>query len=252
MRNDFRLVKVFICVTLCVCAAFYAVANATETGTTQARILVTEDNVNVRTGPGISYPVINKASKGERLPILATLGDWYVSMLSDGSIGVISSRYAVAEKSAVGSFTSPSPTSSHVPTPTPTPSFGLASPDEVRLFELTNSSRVENSLPPYVWDSRLNELAKLKASDMAVNKYFGHMSDNYGTPFTMLKQYGVFYKNASENIAIDKSIDDTHNRIMENPSYRYNVLNTVYNKMGVGIVTLSNKDKIIVQLFIQD
>jgi len=47
----------------------------------------------------------------------------------------------------------------------------------------------------------LQRVAKEKARDMVNNNYFSHTSPVYGSPFEMMKSYGISYKTAGENIA---------------------------------------------------
>jgi uncharacterized protein YkwD len=47
----------------------------------------------------------------------------------------------------------------------------------------------------------LSKVALGKAQDMYKNKYFDHNSPTFGSPFDMMKKFGVSFKAAGENIA---------------------------------------------------
>ncbi|MBO8138122.1 MAG: SH3 domain-containing protein [Desulfotomaculum sp.] len=48
-------------------------------------LVVTAADVNLRGGPGTSYPVIGMVDKGDRLPVTAQKGNWYQVKLGSGS-----------------------------------------------------------------------------------------------------------------------------------------------------------------------
>lgn len=50
-------------------------------------------------------------------------------------------------------------------------------------------------------DDELQNIARIKAQDMVDNNYFSHTSPTYGSPFDMMKNFGISYKTAGENIA---------------------------------------------------
>lgn len=49
--------------------------------------VIKQDKVNVRTGPGLSYPVMKSVRYGEKYPIVARKGDWVKIQLKQGSSG---------------------------------------------------------------------------------------------------------------------------------------------------------------------
>ena len=50
-------------------------------------------------------------------------------------------------------------------------------------------------------DWELQRVARVKSCDMAQKDYFSHHSPKYGSPFDMMKQFGINYRSAGENIA---------------------------------------------------
>ena len=73
---------------------------------------------------------------------------------------------------------------------------------EQEVLTLTNVEREKNGLAPLQLDVKLSEVAREKSNDMAKNGYFDHQSPTYGSPFDMMKQFGITYRTAGENIAM--------------------------------------------------
>ena len=72
---------------------------------------------------------------------------------------------------------------------------------------------------------------------MKVNNSFSHNSPTYGTPFQMMKQLGIAYRSAGENIAKGyTSAEAVVNAWMASPSHKANILSSNYTSMGIGYV----------------
>ena len=98
--------------------------------------------------------------------------------------------------------------------------------------------------------SALTSIANTKAQDMADKNYFSHTSPTYGSPFDMLKQFGVSYSYAGENIAAGQtSAEQVMNDWMNSSGHRANILNANYTQLGVGYVKGGSYGTEWVQLF---
>jgi len=210
----------------------------------------TADRLNVRTGPGVMYPIIASLSKNTRLRILGSLKGWLVVLLPDDSVGMVCDRYVLSYEPA-SEVSEGSDLEEDITIPLPMEDFV---PDAQRLFSLVNEYRVVVGVPPYKWDDRLNEAARLKAEDMAENKYFGHDSPAYGTPFAMLKNLGVFYKTASENLACTADVRQAFEKMKGNLAHRTNLISKRYTNMGTAAADSPDEPgkKIIVLLFTEE
>ncbi len=72
---------------------------------------------------------------------------------------------------------------------------------------------------------------------MDVNGYFSHTSPTYGSPFDMMRSYGVTYRYAGENIASgQRTAAQVMNDWMNSSGHRANILNQNFTKIGVGYV----------------
>ena len=128
--------------------------------------------------------------------------------------------------------TTPAPT----PTPAPTTEAGL-SDFQQQVINLVNRERANAGLSSLTSDSLLTKVSVEKARDMDVNNYFSHTSPTYGSPFDMMRSFGVTYSYAGENIASgQKSPQEVMNAWMNSAGHRANILNGNFSKIGVGYV----------------
>lgn len=106
---------------------------------------------------------------------------------------------------------------------------------EMQVVELVNEARAAYGLQPLSYSAELSEGARLKSQDMSDNGYFDHNSPTYGTPFQMMKQLGISYQSAGENIAKGyTSAEAVVNAWMNSEGHRANILNKNYTQIGVG------------------
>ncbi|MHA7965732.1 CAP domain-containing protein [Paenibacillus sp. CAU 1782] len=124
------------------------------------------------------------------------------------------------------------------PTASPAPTTGTEmSAYQTQVVTLVNQERAKVGLKALQVDTLLNKVATEKARDMDVNNYFSHTSPTYGSPFDMMKTFGVKYSYAGENIA---SGQPTPARVMQDwmnsPGHKANILNANFTKIGVGYV----------------
>lgn len=120
--------------------------------------------------------------------------------------------------------------------------------DERAMLELVNRERVQRGLKPLQMDASLTKLARLKARDLVDNNYFGHNSPTYGSPFEMMRNAGIRYVYAGENLAMAPSVSRAHSALMNSSGHRANILNANFNRVGIGVVAGSN-GKYFVQMF---
>ena len=122
--------------------------------------------------------------------------------------------------------------------------------DEQEVFNLINAERAANGLAPLVIDKDLENIARLKARDMVDKDYFSHQSETYGSPFDMMRSFGISYKIAGENIAGNSSNTEAVNTWMNSEEHKENILNNSYTYTGIAAVDGSIYGKIFVQEFV--
>lgn len=112
---------------------------------------------------------------------------------------------------------------------------------EQQVFDLTNNERTKQGLAPFKVDLELSRVAREKSRDMAGSGYFAHNSPTYGSPFDMMKSYGITYRTAGENIAKgQRTPSEVVNAWMNSPGHRANILNGNFTHIGVGYVEQGN------------
>lgn len=115
---------------------------------------------------------------------------------------------------------------------------------------MINAKRVANGLSALKINDEVQNVARIKAQDMVDNSYFSHTSPIYGSPFDMMKKFGISYKTAGENIAGNSSNSGAVNAWMNSEGHRANILNSSFNYTGIGVVRSPKYGKIYVQMFI--
>lgn len=105
--------------------------------------------------------------------------------------------------------------------------------DEVA--RLVNAERARNGLRPLTHRADLKAVAQKKAEDLINSNYFSHTSPNYGSPFDMMRTFGINYSYAGENIAKgQKSPQEVMNSWMNSSGHRANILKSEFDTIGVG------------------
>ena len=108
---------------------------------------------------------------------------------------------------------------------------------ENEVVRLVNDIRRQNGLNPLTANWELSRVARYKSQDMREKGYFSHTSPTYGTPFQMIKAFGLTYRSAGENIARGYSTPQAVvNGWMNSSGHRANILNASYTQIGVGYV----------------
>ncbi|WMM25322.1 CAP domain-containing protein [Tissierella sp. MB52-C2] len=143
--------------------------------------------------------------------------------------------------------TNPKPTT---PPTTETPSVSGLSAIEAEVVRLVNIERQKEGLKPFVASSELSKVARTKSEDMATKNYFSHTSPTYGSPFDMMKSFGIKYNTAGENIAKGQlTAQSVVNGWMNSSGHRANIMNPSFNKIGVGLAKSSNGTNYWTQMF---
>jgi len=134
----------------------------------------------------------------------------------------------------------PQPTPEPQPAPEPVPqnpqNYGGMTAEERQLVELINQERVSRGKQPLQVDLELSKWARIKSRDMADNNYFAHVSPTYGNASTMLRNAGVSFRYAGENLGKTSSVANAHRGFMNSSIHRATLLNSSYTDVGIGIV----------------
>lgn len=108
---------------------------------------------------------------------------------------------------------------------------------EEEVIRLVNETRALYLVPALELNTELCEVAHLKARDMSEKRYFDHTSPTYGSPFDMMKRFGITYRTAGENIAMGyRTPQQVVDGWMNSTGHRANILNSNFKEIGVGYV----------------
>jgi uncharacterized YkwD family protein len=193
--------------------------------------------------PSIFVSRLPLTSGSYKLVIKYPAGGYNTSVANLYNLKIGESRYTTSKFIRI--HLKPQPLVPSRPQPQPQPQLqhqpqqqqitGL-SVDERRMVDLVNQERTRAGLPELKVNPELVLVAHLKAAEMVKNNYFSHASPTYGTPFEMMKQFGISYRTAGENLAGAPSVDLAHQNLMNSPGHRANILNGAFKEIGVGVV----------------
>lgn len=187
-------------------------------------------SVNIRGGAGTNFQIIGKLKQDEKVEVIGKIDNFLLIITENNSVGMVrddlvSKVFNISESQI---------------------------DDKVNeLLNLINNEREKNGLIKLQILPRLQEIAMTKAEDMVKNNYFSHESPNYGNPFDMMKNFGITYKSAGENIAGNSSIEGAFNSWLSSENHKQNILSTAYNYIGIGITPSEKYGYIIVIMFIR-
>ncbi|MBB6633439.1 SCP-like extracellular [Cohnella thailandensis] len=103
-----------------------------------------------------------------------------------------------------------------------------------QVVALVNKERAAVGLGALKTDAKLTQVAVAKAKDMYNNNYFDHTSPTYGSPFDMMKQYGVSFSYAGENIAKgQQNPQAVMTAWMNSAGHKANILKSNFTSIGV-------------------
>jgi uncharacterized YkwD family protein len=228
------------------------------------RIKITANTSNIRSGCSNTAPVIQNSGKDSTLDVVSQVADWFAVKLPNNQIGFVpkqeakpvvveNNRPSVTPETAGGAPqpTQGNTTSSTAPkTPTAQTNSSTPTSQEAEMLKLINQARAQNNAPPLQMDMQVSNVARIKAQDMIDNNYFSHNSPKYGSPFDMMKSFGISYVEAGENIAGNQNVQNAHNALMNSPGHRKNILNPDYTHIGLGIKSGGPYGNMFSQMFV--
>lgn len=108
---------------------------------------------------------------------------------------------------------------------------------EKEVVRLVNIERKNAGLSELTYDWELSRVARYKSQDMHDLGYFSHTSPTYGSPFAMMRSFGISYRSAGENIAKGQATPAAVvNAWMNSSGHRANILSSSFTHIGVGYV----------------
>lgn len=117
-----------------------------------------------------------------------------------------------------------------------------------QVVSLVNQERAGYGLSALTIDTTLQSAAAVRAKEIVSS--FSHTRPNGSDFSTIFKEFNVSYRTGGENLAWgQRSPEEVVAAWMNSPSHRANILNSGFNKIGVGIYVNSNGTMYWSQLF---
>lgn len=202
------------------------------------------DNTIVRGGPSTSFKAYGKLNSGDKVYVIGSINNFLLVITNNNLVGMIREdliEYTSNTQEEVIQEQEQNPNL----TTTPENDANI-----YYILERINAIRNENGLPALTLDSLITATAQTKARDMVENNYFSHNSPTYGSPFLMMKNAGITYKAAGENIAGNNNLDDAINSFINSPEHSQNILSNAYNYIGIGLEKSDTYGYVIVLMFV--
>ena len=136
------------------------------------------------------------------------------------------------------------------------PSLDEATEIERRAFENTNAARLQNGLPPLVWDFELCRMARRHSENMVRQGFFAHETPDGLQPKERARAAGILhFRVLGENIAYNQGYDDPGafavERWMISPGHRANILSTLFEQSAIGSYVAPDGTVYLTQEFIK-
>ena len=121
--------------------------------------------------------------------------------------------------------------------------------DAIVLYRHLNQARSSDGVGLLAFDQRLVAVARQHALDMLARHYFAHVAPDGSSPFDRLREAGIQYGYAGENLAMDDSADDANSALLLSPPHRENMLQPHYRRVGIAAVESPQGEEIFVEDF---
>ncbi len=135
------------------------------------------------------------------------------------------------------------------------PAFTAPEPAEIedRLLSELNRARIESGLSPIRMNPALREIARGHSRDMAERALLSHSSTTGETYTDRLAAAEIWFAEHAENVAFSETYvaEIIHRSLMESPGHRENILNTIFDSVGIGVMQAEGGGYFVTQDFIR-
>lgn len=120
---------------------------------------------------------------------------------------------------------------------------------ELEMLQLINIERQNVNVPPLEMDPKLREIARQHSREMFQKNYFSHLDLLGSDGEVRLRESGITFNSAGENLAHTADIALAHEELMASPNHRQNILDAQFTRVGIGIVDAGMYGKMVTQDF---
>jgi uncharacterized protein YkwD len=107
---------------------------------------------------------------------------------------------------------------------------------EAKMLDLLNQERTSRGLQPLKADTAMRVVARKHSQDMFARGYFSHIDPDGKDPFDRMRNEGVRFVSAGENLALAQTLNIAHTGLMNSPGHRANILQPSFGRVGIGIL----------------
>jgi len=108
---------------------------------------------------------------------------------------------------------------------------------EQQLLQLANQARARAGAPLLHFDEGLTIAARMHADVMARRDHLSHQFEGELSLHHRMAEFSSLHlDHAGENVAVDLTPEQAHQRLMQSPPHRENLLDASYNVIGIGVV----------------
>jgi uncharacterized protein YkwD len=106
---------------------------------------------------------------------------------------------------------------------------------ETALLRLLNQERRRQGLPALTPDQKLCAVAREHSLQLLAERHAAHRTATTGSPLDRLRRSNIPFTRALENVSLSASPEAAHERFMESPGHRLNLLDPDVTVAGIGI-----------------
>lgn len=107
---------------------------------------------------------------------------------------------------------------------------------EAQIFAELNQARVQEGAPALRLDPKLTEAARKHSALMAQKEKLSHQFAGEPVLSDRLRTAGVYFTQSAENAGVNSDLANITAMFLASPGHRANMLNPVYNSVGIGIM----------------
>lgn len=120
---------------------------------------------------------------------------------------------------------------------------------ENQMVIFVNAERTRAGLSPVTADSSIVQVARAQSRDMFTRRYFSHYSPEGKDAGDRLKEGGVTFVVAGENLAYAPDVKTAHEGLMNSPEHKKNILEPQFHHIGIGIISTESFGIMVTQNF---
>ncbi|HVE81115.1 MAG TPA: CvpA family protein [Candidatus Dormibacteraeota bacterium] len=120
---------------------------------------------------------------------------------------------------------------------------------EREMLHMVNRERLGRGLPALKVNETAKGVARAHSRDMFARGYFSHVNPDGLDPFDRMKNGGVTFQAAGENLALAPTLELAHRGLMDSPGHKANILSPDFGKVGIGIIDGGPRGLMITQNF---